>query len=498
MRHSWQIRKLVLSLALVVLAHCSVAASEGIIYFNRIQNLLSAVPLFRANADGSGEQFVPVPLPAAFNPAVSRDGEWVLISSGDPGRPFKLSNNVFAYNVANGGVSRITGYEDVVRYGNTFLTNDLGGTNIVGDRSTVGYQINYPFYKAPSPDGTRAVVINLQRSGGSARDIPRTNSPLDSGSLTIGSMRAPIVEVFQAGNPAVVGQTVYLGAERTGFNQGGDGVDWHPSKEAVVASVRSDIPATGNTGATMAEGTVLAVFSTQPSLDPFLRRLTTPSGTWFSYVDIFTSYLTSSTQHDYSPSISPDGTKVAYLRHTQRTDSRISLGPLLALCEIRVINYDGTGDHSILQFAEGVWATKVVWSPNGTQLAFDISPQVILAGYPALTGDVTVSEIHVVNADGSNPHRVIGAPASHPSWAPGSLPGAGTPFQLQMERGNDGGLRLRAIGGNPGDTVQVFSSDDLLNWTPFSEIKQTADGVGLDFPMVPGVSSRFYRILRPQ
>jgi hypothetical protein len=99
------------------------------------------VSLHRANADGSGEQFVPVPLPAAFNPSVSRDGQWVLLTSGDPGRPFKLSNNVYAFNVTSGGVTKLTGFEDIVRYDNLVLTNDAGGTNVVGDRNARGYSI---------------------------------------------------------------------------------------------------------------------------------------------------------------------------------------------------------------------------------------------------------------------------------------------------------------------------------------------------------------------
>ena len=115
----------------------------------------------------------------------------------------------------------------------------------------------------------------MRRSGGSSTDIPRTNSPTDSGNLTLGSMRFPIVEVCQAGNPLALGQILHLGSERTGFNQGGDGVDWHPAREEVVASLRSDIPATSNTGINVAEGTVIAVFTTQPALDPFLRKLTT-------------------------------------------------------------------------------------------------------------------------------------------------------------------------------------------------------------------------------
>lgn len=465
-------------------------AAEGVLYFNRVPTLTAPITLHRANADGTGEELVPVPLPSTFNPTVSRDGRRVLLTSGDPGRPFKLSNNVFAYDLVNGAVTRITQYEDLVQVRGVLLTNDVG--SVVGDQNVSGYSINYPFHKAFSPDGSRVVTINLQRVGSTTTEVPRTNGTSE---LFAGSYRAPIVEVHTVGNPLPLGQALYLGDERTGFNQGGDGVDWHPTREEVVATVRSDIPATSNNGVNVSEGTLLAVFASG-GLTPFLRKLTSPVGEWFSYVDLFTSFLTAYAQHDYAPAIAPDGTKVAYVRHTQRLDTRVSLGPLSAICEIRVINYDGTGDHRILQLTEGLWVTHLAWSPDGTEIALDLAPQVIQSGWPALIGDATRSEIHVVRADGTNPHPLIAAPASHPAWAPGRLVTGGPPVEARLERVPGGGFELRAVGGQAGETLRVETSDDLVKWTRVNEFQQTAAGVQVPLTDTPGVTTRFFRLAR--
>jgi hypothetical protein len=477
----------------LVVAPAPAHAADGILYFNRIQNIASPVALHRANADGTGEQWVPAPLPAAFNPTVSRDGQLVLLTSGNPLRPFKLSNDVFVYDVASGGVARVTGYEDIVQYrGGILLTNDAAGTNVIGDRNVVGYSVNYPFHKALSPDRTRVVTVNLQRVGTSTTDVPRTNGTFE---LFLGSYRAPIVEVFTAGDPAPFGQAIHLGGDRTGFNQGGDGVDWHPTREEIVVAARSDIPATGNAGVNLAEGTVIAVFESG-GIAPFLRRLTSPVGTWDTFAQEIPAYATSSTQHDYTPAISPDGSRVAYVRHTQRTDSRVSLGPLLALCEIRVIQYDGSGDRRVLPIAEGLWVTHLAWSPDGAEIAFDLSPQIVANGWPALLGDATRSAIYVVDLDGSNPRLAIEGPASHPSWAPGRIPTADTPVELRLENGLDGSIVLRALGGGPDEMLQVESSEDLAAWSHVADLQQTSAGAEANFAVESGVRARFYRVVR--
>ena len=83
------------------------------------------------------------------------------------------------------------------------------------------------------------------------------------------------------------------------------------------------------------------------------------------------------------PTWSPDGKRLAFF-----TENRGAL--------LWIINYNGTGDQTVLSFADGSWVTKVAWSPDGSQIAFDLSPQLVLNGWYSLLGDVTQSTIHVV------------------------------------------------------------------------------------------------------
>lgn len=483
----------VLSGFLLVINVGSAEAASGIIYFNRIPTLDSPATLHRANADGSGEELIPTVLPEAYWPAVSRDGRRILVTSGDPARPFRISDNVYALNTINGGIAQVTFFNDLVRTGAGIVTNDLG--QVVGDFRGSSYTINFPNRKALSPDGSQAVTINMVTTGVWDNEVPRTNSiSQPSTTLATGSFRAPFVETYPvaAGVPMPIGNTIYLGDERTIHNQGGDGVDWHPQRAELVVSVRSDIPATGNAGIQLAEGTVLAVFSAG-GVNPFVRKLTSPSGIWNNYGDLFAAYLYVQAQQDYAPAISPDGTRVAYLRHTQRTDTQTGLAPLPALCEIRMIEYDGTGDQSVLVLAEGLWVTQLCWAPDGSEIAFDLAPQLVLNGIRAALGDATRSQIHAVAPDGSNPRLVIAGPASFPAWAPGAVqPPLPLTLAVQLIPGPDGRMRLRVTGDPAPGPVQVQTSADLVNWSDAGVLS-----AGMEWIITSTQEVKFFRVAVP-
>ena len=109
---------------------------------------------------------------------------------------------------------------------------------------------------------------------------------------------------------------------------------------------------------------------------------------------------------------------MAYVRHILRQGPASGYAPYPAQCVIRVVNYDGTGDRAVLSLADGSWVTKVAWSPDKAQIAFDLAPQAVLSGRYSQLGDVTQSQIHVVNASGTNPRLLAAGPAAYPSWGP--------------------------------------------------------------------------------
>jgi Tol biopolymer transport system component len=82
----------------------------------------------------------------------------------------------------------------------------------------------------------------------------------------------------------------------------------------------------------------------------------------------------------FKPDISPDGTKVAFVRCT---------GELI--CAIDVMNVDGTGRFDLTGYEDNFWPS---WSPDGSQIAFDI-----------FNHNGVRLAVYLVNADGSGTPR---------------------------------------------------------------------------------------------
>jgi hypothetical protein len=491
-RLAWREGAFVLGLLIVILALPAWGA-DGVIYYSSIPTLNGPAALRRVNADGSGDQGMAVNLPAPVYPTASRDGRRLLLTSQDPGRPFKISNNAFTYDIASATTAFVTHFEDIVMVNGVLLTNNVGDPSVT-NRNISSYTINFPNHKAFSPDGSRVVVMNLRKSGSVTRDTP---FPTGETTLNAGSGRFPVVEIYSVADQQAEGSYVFLGVDRTGFNQGGDGVDWHPLRNEIVATVSADIPVTGSAGRTSTEGTILAVF-TASGPSQFVRKLTTPAGQADAYFDLYNIISTAATPHDYAPSISSDGQKVAYVRHLLRQDNRYDgagIAPLPAQCSIRVINYDGSGDREVLRLGDGLWVTKVAWSPDGSQIAFDLAPQAVANGWNSLIGDVARSEIHLVNANGTSPQRLVQASAAYPTWAPNVGNTGNPPPQPQVQaRSNGQNLEMQIEKLVPGRTIRVEGTTNLLNWTTVSNFKAISSSQSVPLPAFSQGRSRFYRV----
>jgi dipeptidyl aminopeptidase/acylaminoacyl peptidase len=125
-------------------------------------------------------------------------------------------------------------------------------------------------------------------------------------------------------------------------------------------------------------------------------------------------------QNDSSPTWSPDGRQIAFVRAAGRFPS------------LFVVNTDGSG---LRQVTTGITVEDPEWSPDGSRFAFSGGPG---------------SDIFVVNADGSGLRSLTGAEignAANPSWSPDGSRIAYAVLNAVRVISPDGGGSSQLIGG---------------------------------------------------
>lgn len=443
------------------------AAEASTIYYIRP---LSAqeVRLARIDSDGTGDQLVNVNLPEPSLPSWSRDGRLLALTSRHPQRPNKVSRDVFVFDPATGTTRLAVAFEDRV------------DVEPVSQRNRFAFTL--PLFKAISPDRARIAVASLFNTG-----FYQTTTP-DVNTLT-GRSETPLLEIYRLSDGGLE-EVVMLGRVRSGYTLGGYGVDWHPTQSWIATCIDVDAPRDGDGG--VSESSAIFLVEPVPNAIPQgrVRRLSFPRG--FRQVGLLD--ISEGVETDYAPAFSPDGSRVAYLRASNNYDSR--QGVILhrpVVVTLRMVNLDGTGDRAILQLLPGLFSNQLSWSPDGRQLVFDIGTQPTPEPLKLalLQAKSETLELHVVNADGSNPHQLRGPAGGLAAW----MPTSGTPV-----------MGIRFVGGaqpelvitwpEPGRGVALETADNPGSagaWKPVNAPVANAGGQS-SVTLKPEARAGFYRL----
>jgi hypothetical protein len=446
----------------------------GTLFYNRTVNDLGERTVRAIGTDGANDRLVPIALPSPAQPVVSSDGKKLLVSTGGELSAVMRSQNVYSVDLTSGAILPVTHYADTITVGTTVYTN----LNTEPEFETTAYYTTHlPIFKAYNPAGDKVVTMDLSAV---------TAKP--PGGVMLAAIQTPVLEVYplEAGLP--LGDRLFSGAERTSVNQAGDGVDWHPTRNEVVGPFRANIPTTGTLGPGENEGTVIMVFATSGT-SPFLRKLTTPTGT--SFIDFNTFVIINTVEQDYAPAISRDGKKVAYVRNTLTADSRVDTGIHLTKCSIRVVNYDGTGDQEIASFQNQLWVTKLAWAPDDSAIAFDIAPRLVVNGLELQMGDAARSEIRVMRLSDHATTLVIPAPAQFPTWSPLANASVQAP-QMKISHGNKIQFELTSL--SPGSKFDLETSTDLNQWSVHQSFTATTNSQNVAIDPLAQTKARFFRV----
>jgi hypothetical protein len=237
--------------------------------------------LRQVNGDGSGDTPIGLPFADVRLPAWSRDGGLFAISAPDPNRPNDRNYNVYAINTTNGVIQQIT----------------LDREN-PPDPQTGAFRFTISLYKAFSPD-RRAIAVS---------------SVIYSSNGQVGAINAtPVIALFSTVTltPLAIVRS-YTSGRDSFTHHGGEGVDWHPAQNLLVAPVDARAPFQSDPSRS---GQVTALFL----LDPVDRAV--ENGRFrqitFPRTDANSNTGDQSSAHDYMPKFSPNGVGVAYVRSFQ-------------------------------------------------------------------------------------------------------------------------------------------------------------------------------------
>ncbi len=339
--------------------------------------------LRRMNADGTGDLQIGSPFTTFAFPIFSRDGTQLAVSALDPALPIERSQNAFSLSTTTGAINELTFYGDLVSNG------------------VIIY--NFPNYKAFSPDNTRLAVFTYIFTA----DLNNIGTQTTTPSLEIYSTSSAFAPL-----------QVHVDKGLNGTHHGGEGVDWSPDGNFLVAPLEGSTNFISGGG----PGEITSINLIEPSAGAVLaghfQQITFPRAD--SQISGSMPYLWG--EHDYAPKFSPNGVGVAYVRSFQNFFLLTSQTPDPDIQSIRIVNLTTGVDTQVIQFAPGFYISSLDWSPDGSQLVFDLGQQAPGPLGPQQHAAPETNEVYVMNNDGSGLTKLRGPGAGAPAWSRTALP----------------------------------------------------------------------------
>jgi hypothetical protein len=333
--------------------------------------------LHQMNADGSGDTLIGVPFSNPGFPTWSRDGALLAVTAFDGALQGLHTQNVYSISRATGALQKLTNYLDII------------------DPNNVALSYTFPYYKAFSPDRSALATFSLTQTGGTG-----SNGVVDLPVLEIHSLTA-------TANPI----QVHTDKGRNGKHHGGEGVDWSPTQNVLAAPLESSAPFLSGGG----PGETTAIFLIDPVnaavLQGRARQVTAPRAD----ADISTGLVW--TEHDYQPKFSPNGVGLAYVRSFQAHALLTSLTPNPDIQSLHILNVNTGADTQVITLPAGRYVSALDWSPDGTQLVFDLALQMNSVVGLLQQGQPDTNQIYVVNVNGTGLTQLRGNGNGTPSWS---------------------------------------------------------------------------------